>query len=237
MTSADGRGRTLYEILTGRNKRDMRPLELQYHNPLEAKVGCTISFEHEPEISGINFVIEGIVVYKTRVRNKDFFHTDYLLKGNSLDVDAPVRLRLRLIADETVENTLGHRIQLLYPYCEMEYDKDFHENVLGDPTGEFHVNQDDEGNELEEPRKYWRVEDVLDPYKARVTTLKDADGNGTIEDDELEHSNITYWDYHRNTEVDGQEVREFLTIEMTNDTGYFRFFRGTEVLASQISVY
>lgn len=238
MPSANGRGRTLFEILTGRNQRDMRPLELQYHNPLEAKVGCTVAFEHEPEIAGINFVIEGISVYKTKVRSENFFNTDYHLKGVSLDQDAPVRLRLRLIADENVENQLGHRVQLLHLYHQMEYDKAFHKDVLGDPSGEFHVNQDDEGKDLEEPRKYWRVEDVLDPYNARLTVLRDVDGDGTIEDEELEHRDVVYWDYSRLTDdAAGNEITEFLTIEMDKETGYFKFLRGTEVLPSQIAVF
>jgi hypothetical protein len=230
------RGRTLFDILTGRNQRDMRPLELQYHNPLEAKVGCTVAFEHEPEISGINFVIEKISVYKTTVGSKDFFHTDYHLKGISVDHDSTVRLRLRLISDEKSEN--GQRIQLLYLYDQFEFDKDFHDNNLGDPTGELHVTQDDEGNDLDEPRKYWRVEDVLDPYKSRLTILRDIDGNGTIEDEELEHKDVTYWDYSRNTDDSaGNEITEYLTVEMDTKTGYFDFLRGTDVLSSQISVF
>jgi hypothetical protein len=216
----------------------MRPLELQYHNPLEAKVGCTVAFDHEPEIAGINFVVESISVYRTKIRHSDFFHTDYHLKGISLDHDAPVRLRLRLIPDENVEHQLGHRVQLLYLYHEMEHDPAFLKDVLGDPTGEFWVNQDDQGNELEEPRKYWRVEDVLDPYNARLTVLTDVDGDGTIEDDELEHRDMVYWDYSRMTDdPNGQEITEFLTVEMDKDTGYFKFLRGTEVLPSQITIF
>jgi hypothetical protein len=240
MTSANGRGRTLYEILMGLNKRDMRPLELQYHNPLGAKVGCTVAFEHEPEIAGINFVVESISVYKTMIRSKAFFHTDYHLKGVSLDSTAPVRLRLRLIADENVENGLGHRVQLLYLYDKCEYNKELHEVVLADPSGEFWVQKDDDGNDLAKPRQYWRVEDVLDPYNARLTVLKDVDGDGTIEDEELEHKDVVYWDYSRLTEnplTGTVDLTEFLTVEMDKKDGYFIFLRGTEVLPSQISVY
>lgn len=249
MTSADGRGRNLFEIITGRNKRDMRPLELQYHNPLEAKVGSTVSFSHEPSISGINFVIEAISVYKTKIRSKSFFHTDYHLKGVSLDHDAPVRLRLRLIPDENVENELGHRVQLLYLYQEMGYDKSLHTEVLADPSGELQVNHDDDGKELEVARKYWRVEDVIDPYRANVTLLKDADGDGTIEDEELERRKVTYWDFHRDTTNpdNGIEFREFLTVEMDGNvdeksgkmegSGYFRFLRGSEIHTSEVTVY
>jgi len=243
MTSADGRGRTLFEILTGRNKKDMRPLEFQYHNPLEAKVGCTISFDHEPEISGINFVIEKISVYKTTIDRKDFYHTDYHLKGISLDHNKPVRMRLRLIPDENVIDQLGHKVQLMYLYDEVPYDEGLHKTVLADPSGEFWVNYDDEGNELQEPRTYWRVGSnehcpCPDPYSARCTILSDVDGDGTVEDDELEHYSTTYWEFSRMTDdQNGQEFEEFLTVEMNDDSGFFTFLRGSEVKPSQIMVF
>lgn len=242
MPSADGKGRTLLEILTGRNKKDMRPLEFQYHNPLEAKVGCTVSFDHEPEINGINFVIEKISVYKTSINRSDFYHTDYHLKGISLDHDKPVRLRMRLIPDEDVLDDLGHRVQLLYLYDEMPYDEGFHE-VVEDESGIFNVNFSDDGKELEEPRQYWRVgatDHCLKPdaYKARCTVLTDLDGDGTIEDDELEHYDTTYWEFHRMTDNDsGDEYEEFLTIEMADETGFFTFLRGSEVQPAQIMVF
>lgn len=243
MTSANGKGRTLFEILTGRNKKDMRPLEFQYHNPLEAKVGCTVSFDHEPDIDGINFVIEKISVYKTTINRKDFYHTDYHLKGISLDHDTPVRMRMRLIPDENVINDLGHKVQLLYLYHEMPYDEGFRNNDLEDESGQFYVNQADDGKTLEEPRKYWRVGQTdhclrPDPYKSRCTVLADIDGDGTIEDDELEHYNSTYWEFSRMTDYDaGQEYEEFLTIEMNDKTGFFTFLRGSEVQAAQIMVF
>jgi len=236
MLSANGRSRTLFEVLAGRNQKDMRPLELQYHNPLEAKVGCTVTFEHEPEIAGIKFVVESISVYKTRIGSKDFFHTDYHLKGISLYHDDPVCLRLRLLSDDKADN--GMRVQKLYLHNEMEYDETFYKDRLGDPSGEIKLTEDDEGNALEEPYKYWRVEDVIDPYNSRLTVLRDVDGDGTIDDEELEHKDVIYWEYSRLTDdVAGNEITEFLTVEMDKSTGYFRLLCGTSVMPSQISVF
>ncbi len=239
-TSADGRGRTLFEILTGRNQRNMTPLELQYHNPLEAKVGCTVSFEHEAEIKDINFVIEKISVYETRIGRQKFYHTDYHLKGISLDVDNYVRMRLRVIPDEQATNKLGCRIQLLYLYDEMQYDEGFHKNVLGDPSGIFQVNQDDEGKDLPEgaERKYARVGGNTEPYHANLTLLQDTDGDSKVEEDELEHSKATYWEFARNTDDEnGQPFDEFLTIEMDDETGFFTFLRGREIEPFQVTVF
>lgn len=238
-SSANGRGRTLYEILTGRNKKDSRPLELQYHNPLALRIGSTVSFEHEPLIASINFVVEAITVYQTKIQAASFYHTDYHLKGISLDQDQPIRYRMRLIQDENVENQLGHRLQLLRLTDEMQYDKNFHEVVLADPSGEFYIKENEQGEVLENPRTYWRVEDVLDPYNALTTLLRDADGNGTIEDDELVKKEVVYWDFSRLTDdpLTSIEFTEFLTIEMDKETGLFKFFVGQEVLPSQVAIF
>ena len=248
MASADGKGRSLFDILTGRNQKDMRPLEFQYHNPLEAKVGCTVSFDHEEAIKGINFVIEKISVYKTTIGREVFYHTDYHLKGTSLDTDGYIRLWLRLIPDENVTDGLGHRIQLLQLYEEMEWDEGLYNMLLEngdydetyDNEGEtsFKVNFDDDNNELEHPRQYWRVGNAPDPYRANLTILSDADGDGTIEDDELEHFPVTYWEFSRLTDDPDteQEVTEYLTIEMDDGTRFFTFLRGSDIKPFQVMV-
>ena len=109
---------------------------------------------------------------------------------------------------------------------------------MGDVTKEFYVNLDDEGNVLEEKRVYWRINDVFDPYVARVTSMKDVDQNGTIEDSELERSDVSYWDYSRITkDLDTeQDVTEYLLVEMDHDTRYFTLLRGRDIHPSQVSV-
>lgn len=230
------KGRTLFEIITGRNKADTRPLELRYYNPLACKVGSVVNVSHDVT-SGINFSVEHVAVYETAVGGKKFYHTDYHLKGVSLDRDNPLRLRLRVIPDDSVPKT-GCRIQLLHVYQEMEWDKEFHDNVLGSDSGVFDINQDDEGNPLAEPRRYWRVERVLDPFKARVTLLTDKDGNGKVEEHEVERSDVTYWDYCRDTaDANGQPFTEYLTVEMKQKSHFFTFLRGRDVQAFQVTVF
>lgn len=238
MADEKPKGRTLFEILSGRNKRDLRPLELQYHNPLDAKVGCTVVVSHDAATSGINFVIDRMSVYETKLGEKKFYHTDYHLKGVTLDRDRPLRVRLRLVPDEDAKNELGCKIYLLHLYDEMEGDQGFIDGVLGNGTGVFDVNQDDDGNPLDVARRYWRVDNVLDPYNARVTVLCDKDGNGKVEEKELERLDFTYWDYHRETE-DENSVRfvEYLTVEMNDKTRYTWLYRGREIGAFQVSVF
>jgi hypothetical protein len=241
MPSDDGKGRTLFEILTGRNQRDMTPLELQYHNPLEAKVGCTVSFDNEEDWKNINFVIEKISVYETKVGRDTFHHTDYHLKGISLDHDNYIRLRLRVTPDENVTNKLGCTVQLLHLYDEMGWDEGFWDCV-NSPSGEFHVNYDDDGNELDESIKYWRPEIngrlLTEAYHARLTLLQDKDGNATIEDDELEHYDVTYWDFGREAvDENEQSFTEYLNIEMDDETRYFTFLRGKDILPADILIF
>ena len=70
MKSADGKGRTLFEMLAGRNKRDMTAQELQVHNPLQAKVGWSVSVSYEADLSGYKFFVESIWVWETKIGDK-----------------------------------------------------------------------------------------------------------------------------------------------------------------------
>ena len=235
MSSQDGRGRTLFEILTGRNKKDMRPLELQYHNPLEARVGSHITLDQKTEYKDVNFCVESIVVYKTEIGSKDFYHTDYNLKASILECESPIKLILRLHSD--TESEIGYRVQLYSLFKESQYNEDFHNNELKNDSGELEIKEDGDGNVYDNPPIYWRVEGLIDPYLAKSTTLKDTDGDGFVEDNELEKNNVVYWDYSRMTDdSDGNEFQEYLTVEMDDDTGYFKFLIGEDMLSSQIFV-
>jgi hypothetical protein len=214
-------------------------LSFNITTPWKPRSAVQSSFDHEPAISGINFVIEKISVYQTKINSKSFYHTDYHLKGVSLDSEGPIRTRLRLIADSNVEDALGHRIQLLDLYDEMEYDEDFVRGPLANKDGI-----------LLKSIRTTRVSNWPSPAntggwnrssirtKAQVTVLKDVDGDGTIEEEELERYSCTYWDYARDTDdPNGQSFTEFLTIEMNDTSGYLTFLRGRDVLPAQISVF
>lgn len=253
--SADGKGRTLLEILTGRNKKDMTPLELQYHNPLKAKVGVSMSFKNTLNApTGVNFFVQSIEVWETKIGNKKFYHTDYCLKGQPLDAPAPLRYRLRLTPNEDAET--GYEFRLMKNYYECGWAEaesmNLLEGVLKDQNGEMHINEDDDGNPLEEPSIFWREGDTrearddagnllgnpLDAYRARLTILKDLDGDGTVEDEELEHLDVSYWDYSRLTHDEDldKEVFDYLSVHMDEDTRVFSFLRGEAIQPFQIEV-
>ena len=211
-------GRTLWEILMGQNKLDTRPAELKVWNPLQAKIGCTVQLKNDVRFSGINFVIERITIHDTPIGEKNFRHIDYHCKGTSLETEGFVRFRLRLLPDDDATNELGCRIQVLFLYDEMAQDDEFIKNVLGDPEGIFNINQDDAGNQLTEDqvRRYWRIEDVRDPYRSVTTVLEDEDRSGKVDSDEILSGVVIYsWDYSRLTnDENGQEFTEYLTVEL-----------------------
>lgn len=220
MTSADGKGRTLFEMLTGRNKRDMTPQEQRVHNPLRCRVGTTVMVTHDTDLADLVFLIESIWVWETQVGNRRFRHTDYNLKARMIDGSAPVRLKLRLIPDEDVANELGHRVQVLQTFTEFGWEfaqKNDFLAVLDDPEGIFRIVQDADGVPYvaDDQPTYWRVDEVRSPYRCRVTILKDLDGDGTVQADELEQVDYLVWDYHRGTTnlTTGVEFIELLNIE------------------------
>ena len=248
MKSADGKGRTLFEMLTGRNKRDMTAQELQVHNPLKAKVGWSVSVNYEADLSGYNFFVETIWVWETKIGDKTFHHTDYNLKATSVGQDKPIRIKLRLIPDDDSSNEIGHKIQVLRPYMEFGWrfveDNNFLD-VLADEEGVFKILADRDGNPIDENEQptYWRVDDVRDPYKCRVTVLKDLDGDGSVQKDELEYTDYLVWDYSRDTtDPDTKQMyREFLNVEeeVEYDDGealciWFTIYAGREVQPFQV---
>ncbi len=237
--SSTNRGRTLFDMLTGRNKRDLTPLELQYHNPLSAKVGNSVAFLYDPSLKDINFFVEQLAVYETKIGSKKYPHTDYLVKGVSLDMEKPLRFRLRLVPDSDANNDLGCKIIVLNVVAEFGWDEGFYNDVCLDKKQEFFVKNDQLGKPLDPPHQYWRVTDGLfDPYAARLTVLTDTDGNGKIDDTELERSNVRYWDYHRETEDDqNNKYVELFFVEMDENSKFFTLLRGREVNANEIMVF
>lgn len=236
VVSADGKGRTLWQILTGTNKKVLGPTEFEYHNPLKARIGVSVSIRSDLELQGINFFVDKIEVYQTVVGNKKFYSTDYCLRGVVMGASKPIRLRLRAIPNDDIEGGFEFRMYKLY--YEMGYDQHFHEKILGDPSGEFWIREDDNGVALAEPWTYWRKNDAKDAYGATVTTMRDENKDGKVSADELTHTEVWYWDYSRMTtdDVTKQEYEEFLDIEQNAETKYFTFYRGRVIEPFQVTM-
>lgn len=239
-TSANGRGRTLLDIILGRNKKKMGPIEFQYHNPFEMRVGNSVTIEHDMRYQGINFFVDAIMVYETKEGRQKFYDTEYSLRGQALGMTKPLYLRLRVTPDDqAVDQSFPYKLQVLEKYDEMAWDKGFWD-YLHNTDLTFQVNKDDAGADLPDgqERMYWRVDDAPDPYTCNLTILKDVNRDGRVEEEELEHRTVTFWDYSRTTTDDGtgKEYTEFLNIEMDNDKRLFRLFRGRDVMPFQVKV-
>lgn len=220
MPSQDGRGRTLFEILTGRNKRDMTPQETRIDNPLDARIGTIVIFQHEPELASVSFLVEAIWSWQVAVGDRSFPHTDYLLRASVPGRSEPLRYTLRCLPRPDDPADVGSQAQLLQTAMEFGWEFAQENNllaVLADPQGVFRILQDEQGHPLAEPDQptYWRVEDVRDPYRCSVTILQDQDADGSVQADETERRDYLLWDYSRLTPLPGtdHQTLEFLNVE------------------------
>jgi hypothetical protein len=221
MARGKPRGKTLWEMLL---EKIQGPVEFAYYNPLRAKVGSFVTID-EIDLKDHDFRVEEIREYLRRIGGKKFLFADYVLLARPRGKDeVTARLRLNPVDNPDRHGGMTHHALYLRLDDEMKYDKDFH-NVVTDDTGVFEVL--DEG---EVTAKFWRINDVLKPYKARVTVIRDDDRDGKAEREELETAQVEYWDYWRETDSPaGNPVKEYLFVEMDADTGWFQIWRGHEI--------
>jgi hypothetical protein len=215
------RGKTLWELLM---EKLHGPVEMDVYNPLKAKIGSYVTLD-EFDLHDLDFRVEEIREHRRTVGGRDFLFADYVLLARPLGKeDVSARLRLNSVEDPDRAAGLTHFALLLRLDDEMAYSEEFHQ-VLKDDTGKFQVL--DEGKVTAE---FYRINDVRQPYKARVTVIKDADHDKKVEKDEVEHVELKYWDYWRDTtSAAGLPQKEYLFVEMDAETGWFQIWRGQEV--------
>lgn len=214
------KGKTLWEMLL---EKFEGPLELKYYNPLKAKIGTFITFD-EIDYQDVQFRVQEIVEYKRKIGRQEFLSVDYQLLGRPLGKD-DIEARLRLVPVEYPDRSGGqtHTALLLHLDDEMDYSEDFHGVVTSD-TGEFEVHE--EGGET---TTFYRINDLRQPYHARVTVLRDLDGDQKAERNEVDQRELDYWDYYRQLPGEGPPRLEFLFVEMDRETGWFQIWRGGEI--------
>lgn len=137
------------------------PVEYRHSNPLKRKCGDAMMFE-SPGYAGKVFTIQSVREVTREILGNTFVFTDY-------DLDEGVKLRYN-----------DGNLLLLEKAGEFEYDKEFHEEVLGSESNDLlHTDYKDEEHQ------YWRVNDVSTPHEAKALTISDKDGNGTVEPEEV----------------------------------------------------
>jgi hypothetical protein len=186
------------------------------YNPLAAKCGAFVAVD-ELDFRGKNFRVVEIRQCDHQIGGKHYAMVDYVLQADQ----QVARLRV-------VPSGEQWRAMLLSLYDDLAYDEGLH-NVVRDDTLKFVVDDAEAGLHEE----YWRVEDVRGSYKANVTVLQGDDPNAAPAVSRVE---VEYWDYWRDTEVDGVKVTQYLYVEMNTETGWFQIWRGMETEPERILV-
>ena len=205
---------TAWEIMRDffQDKKE-KPQELQIFNPLGLKIGDFVSIDIEG-LFGEQFPVTEIRENTTGVGEKDFVHTDFVL---ATEGDETVYLRLNPVVNSDPYAKKHCDMLVLFPDAEMRHDEDFYKNTLS--TGILEVNED--GVVI---ATYERIRKKKDPFQAIVKVVDKQGQPPRVE-------RISYWDYDRDTE-DG--TKEFYFVEMNEETGFFKMFRGVPVFEESV---
>lgn len=224
----------LYEILlrkVGWLNEALPPAseESKIYNPIGAKVGGSITID-SLDYRGQNFFVKEIREYSASMGGKTHRFVDYVLLSRPLG--KPDKwVRLRLVPDRHSDSRLTHKAMVLSLFDEFEYNEDFKKGVLEDDTKKFVIDDDKSDNDPTNDThdEYWRVADVGISYKAKYVSMVDEDNSGKVTQDELTRGEIEFWDYSRNTDIDGVELEQYIFVEMDTKTGWFQLWQGTQV--------
>jgi hypothetical protein len=246
-------GITLAQLLARKVKDAVAgPLETGRHadkNPLGVRVGGLLTIDGA-EDRGLFYSVESIAHAVETVGGKPFPFTDYHLKAtpssndDRADDSGWVRRVLRLVPAEEKDHFLTCHCLVLSLFYECGYEQAADTNlyvhgfeptgregetypVLQDPKGEFH----DFETDTSYSRRFRGSPGWLDPHVVDYTVLRDADGNGRVDENEVEERRqVRFWDYEREAPAGtaGRTRPEYLYVEQDAD-GYFRLYRGREV--------
>lgn len=206
--------------------------ETKVYNPINgARVGGSVTIDRM-DCRGLNFFVKEIKEYNVHLNGKKF--TDYVLLARPLGLP-DMWVRLRLVPDESGLNKMTHTVLLLSQYDSLAYNEGLH-GVVQDKSKKFVVddtkNDDNPANDTHD--EYFRVGDVGSSYTATVKTLKDENSDGKVEESEVKHSQLEFWDYHRMAKIDGVDEEQFLFVEMNKDDGWFTLWQGVEISPERV---
>lgn len=223
--------RTLWNRLVGTNL--FVPNEKKYYNPFDARIGNTLHID-VVEHRGIFFAVKAIEVID---RGTGVKIADYQIEGKKLDESESRKLTLRTVPREgkTGKDKVDFRIVGLTEFFSCGWDDAASAEIVQgceDPAGEFVINP-----LTEDERKFWRIGDRKRAYEyVLVTTLKDDDGNGVVEDSEIAKREIDMWDYSRTTQDPGGEYNEYLYVQKDRASGWLQILTGREIPPERINI-
>ena len=211
-------GKTLWEMFMGLFYSPQK--SRQVFNPLGVEVGKFVwldSLDYRDQ----QFRVGKINEYTRDIGGKVFRFTDYHLSNTDGSKNFVLRynpMDKPLPGVEQKSNVL-----LMTLYDEVSYSDDFL-GVLNAETKMFEVNLDGVVAE-----RYWRINDVQDPYVAKVVSVEKL-AHDLTSTEELASHELKYWDYWREVEDEAKfKVLEFMFIEMDTSNGWFQLWKGKEI--------
>jgi hypothetical protein len=230
----------LYEILlrkVGLWNEPPKPVEKAQedliYNPIGCKIGGVVKVD-SLDFRDHRFTVREIREYSVGVGGKKHRMVDYVLLARPIG-KPDFLCRLRIVPEPDSKSKTTHKSLLLSLYDDLAYNEGLH-NVVKDDTKKF-VIDDDTDPENVIHAEFWRVNDVGTIYTSNIKVLADLDGNGKVEANEVKKEQVDFWDYSRNTDLEGVEVEEFVFVEMNKTDGWFKIWRGTEVNPERIEVF
>ena len=222
---AENKGKTLWEMLCERLRAHGNGSGVDFYNPLELRVGSAVNvpFANGPQFATFDFSVQEIREYNRHIGGKDFRFTDYVLQGvstKSLQAEDILTVRVR-----AVPNAAGaHDSLLLRLEDEFAFAEEFLA-VVKDATGIFEIGDD----ATETKDTFHRINNLRDSYEAAVLAISGTTETGKGAPGKAAPLKIEYWDYWRDVDLaDGKTAKEFLFVEMNQDTGWFQLWRGRE---------
>ena len=221
-------GKTLWQRWT---EKPEKPVELQYFNPCELKIGNSVTVD-VLDYRQYHFTVNQIREYKRYELPDGAPFTDYVLLAKPVDKE-DVWVRLRVFPKTDRMPPFQAVLLSLYFECANEDSPDSAwvalDKTVRDKTGKL---QDLEDGKV--VGEYWRPTDangnqILREYNASVNIIQ-ASANGKVEKSGVQQQSLEYWDYSRIVKDEAnQKLEEFLFVEMDKDNGWFQLWRGAEV--------
>jgi len=216
---------TLFQRLT----RGKEVVEFNYFNPAKARIGAAFQLDLIG-LRGMIFILKEIRQYERTINGKTLTFGDYYLQSRPVDSEEQ-NVIVRFVPNAVGATT--HDVLLLRVYDEMQFNKEL-DGALRCGSGQLEITQDGQTETYWRPQAGWKY--LTEPYQATVTKIQDLNGDGRIDANEAISWRIEFWDYSRETKMDGQDVTQFLFVEFLKDDAIQVMLRGERVPAERISV-
>ena len=203
------------------------------YNPIGCKVGGVVKID-SLDFRDHRFTVREIQEYSLSLNGNRHRMVDYTLLARPIG-QPDFTCRLRIVPNPDSKSSTTHRALLMTLYDDLAYNDGLHD-VVKDDTKKFVIDNDSDPENIIHD-EFWRVNDVGVSYVANVKVLADRDGSGKVDEKEISRESVEFWDYSRNTDIDGVEVEEFVFVEMDKSSGWFKIWRGSEVNPERIEVF